>query len=134
MSLHPPAGAERAPWTFLTNHAHVLILAARNPNATMREFAEEVGITERAVQRIVAELEEAGILRRKREGRRNVYSVDREQPLRHPVEGHCKVGDLLDLANGPLEHGELRTRSTGRQRAGTEGSLRAPASRRRSAH
>jgi len=91
-----------APWTYLTNHAHVLILLARDPEATMREVAETVGITERAVQRIVAELEQAGVLERSRVGRRNVYAVKADQPLRHPVESHCSVAELLDLINGRL--------------------------------
>ena len=96
------AKSSSAPWTFLTNHAHVLILLARDPTVTMREVADAVGITERAVQRIVAELEESGVLERSRVGRRNVYSVDQDQPLRHPVESHCTVAELLDLINGPL--------------------------------
>ena len=91
---------DSARWTFLTNHAHVLILLERNPEATMREVAEQVGITERAVQRLVAELEEAGVLSRKRQGRRNVYSVNADKPLRHPVESHRNVSDLLTLING----------------------------------
>jgi predicted transcriptional regulator len=90
-------------WTYLTNHAHVLILLARNPSATMREVADAVGITERAVQRIVAELEGAGALERTRQGRRNVYSVDASRPLRHPVESHCRLADLLELVNGSLD-------------------------------
>lgn len=91
-----------APWSYLTNHAHVLILLARNPNSTMREVAEAVSITERAVQRIVTELEEAGVLQRSRSGRRNVYAVNPNLPLRHPVESHCNVADLLALVNTPL--------------------------------
>ena len=94
--------APGAPWTYLSNHAHVLILLARDPQATMREVAETVGITERAVQRIVAELEQAGVLERSRVGRRNVYSVKPDKPLRHPVESHCTVAELLDLINGRL--------------------------------
>lgn len=94
---------QTAGWTYFTNHGHVLILLARNPSATMREVADTVGITERAVQRIVAELEEAGAVQRSRQGRRNVYTVDTTRPLRHPVESHCRLADLLELVNGPLE-------------------------------
>lgn len=89
-------------WTYLTNHAHVLILLERSPTATMREVADSVGITERAVQRIVRELEQAQVLRRTKDGRRNVYSVEADRPMRHAVESHCSVSDLIDLVNGPL--------------------------------
>lgn len=84
-----------APWTFLTNHAHVLLCIARDPEIRLRDVAEQVGVTERAVQRIVGELEEAGYVRRTRNGRRNVYDVDRDLPLRHPVERHRQVGGLI---------------------------------------
>lgn len=85
------------PWTFLTNHAHVLICIAEDPNARIRDLAERVGITERGVQRVIAELEEAGYLSHEREGRRNVYRVRLNQPLRHPVERHRNVAVLLQL-------------------------------------
>ncbi|HEX5751696.1 MAG TPA: winged helix-turn-helix domain-containing protein [Archangium sp.] len=88
-------------WTFLTNHAHVLLCLARTPDARMREVADEVGITERAVQRIVSELEEAGYLRRTKEGRRNTYSVRADLPLRHPIESHRTVASLLALVLEP---------------------------------
>ena len=84
-----------AGWTFFSNHSHVLICLAREPELTLREVALRVGITERAVQRIVADLEEAEILTRSRDGRRNRYEVHAKKPLRHPVEGHCTVQDLL---------------------------------------
>lgn len=83
-------------WTFLTNHSHVLIRIASEPMVRIRDLAEEIGITERGVLRIIGELEEAGYLSHAREGRRNVYSVHRRKPLRHPVERHRTLGDLLD--------------------------------------
>jgi predicted transcriptional regulator len=83
-------------WTFLTNHSHVLICLARNPNLRVRDLADEVGITERAVQGIVRDLEVAGCLTRHREGRRNRYDIVVDRPMRHPVEQHHVVGDLLD--------------------------------------
>lgn len=86
-----------APWTFLTNHAHVLVCLSRDPEARMRDVAAEVGVTERAVQRIVAELEGAGYLEHERDGRRNRYRIRASLPLRHPVESHCAVSDLLQL-------------------------------------
>ncbi len=87
----------QAPWTFLSNHSHVLICLTQDSEVRLRDVAERVGITERAVLRIIADLEEAGIITRRREGRRNQYEVHREQPLRHPIENHRTVGDLLGL-------------------------------------
>lgn len=89
--------APRSHWNFLTNHAHVLICLARNGQQPLREVALSVGITERAVQRIVAELEEAGYLERERIGRRNCYFIHTEGRLRHPLEAHRTIGNLLDL-------------------------------------
>lgn len=85
----------RPGWTFLTNHAHVLVLLAREPDSRLRDVAARVGITERGAQRIVAELERADVIERERVGRRNVYRVHRDSPLRHPVEAGASVGDLL---------------------------------------
>jgi DNA-binding MarR family transcriptional regulator len=84
-------------WTFLTNHAHVLILLHQQPDSVLRSVATQVGITERAVQRIVQDLEEQGFLRRIRVGRRNRYKVIAAQHLRHPIESHRKIGELLAL-------------------------------------
>lgn len=86
-----------AHWTFLTNHAHVLFCLARDSNARLRDVAAEVGLTERATQRIVTELVDAGYLERHREGRNNVYVVHREMPLRHPLEEHRSIGDVLKV-------------------------------------
>ena len=84
-------------WTFLTNHAHVLFCIVQDPGIRMRDVASEVGITERAVQRIVAELEEAGYLSRTRHGRTNRYVVRTEMPLRHPIERACRISGLIRL-------------------------------------
>lgn len=86
-------------WTFLTNHSHVLICLHRDPQMRLRDVADEVGITERAVQRIVLDLEQSGVITRKRAGRRNIYRINGQRHLRHPVEGHCRVGDLLEMVN-----------------------------------
>lgn len=86
---------EKSTWTFLTNHAHVLICIAQNPSSRMRDLAASVGITERAVHRIVAELKEAGYLMYDRDGRRNRYTVHGDLHMRHSVEGHCLVSELL---------------------------------------
>lgn len=85
-------------WTFLSNHSHVLIALAKDPTLRVRDLALLVGITERAVANILADLEEAGVLFRERDGRRNVYEFEGDAPLRHPVEGHRKVRDILLLA------------------------------------
>jgi DNA-binding IclR family transcriptional regulator len=90
--------ADRVPdWTFLTNHAHVLFCLAEDPEIRLRDVADRVGITERAVQRIVTELENATYITRQRNGRRNSYVVHKNLFLRHPIESHCSVSDLLDL-------------------------------------
>lgn len=82
-------------WTFLTNHAHVLVCLSRDPESRLRDIALLVGITERAVQGIVADLEEAGVLRRERNGRRNVYELNLDRPLRHPLEQHHTIAQLV---------------------------------------
>lgn len=87
--------ADEGTWTFLTNHSHVLICLARDPKLRLRDLADQVGITERAVQGIVKDLEGAGCLTRHREGRRNRYDIAADRPMRHPVERHHVVGDLL---------------------------------------
>jgi len=95
-----------ASWTFLTNDAHVLLCLVEKPAARMREVAVRVGITERAVQRIVAELEEAGYLSRMREGRANRYLVHDNLFLRHPVESHCTIAGLIGMVTGRRAHAQ----------------------------
>ena len=84
-------------WTFLTNHARVLLCLADEPDLRLREVAGRIGITERAVQRIVTDLEDAGIVTRTREGRRNTYTIHDDAPLRYPHDAHATVGGLLEL-------------------------------------
>lgn len=86
-------------WTFLTNHSHVLVLLHNNPDLVLRQVALQVGITERAVQRIIQDLEADGFIERERVGRRNHYQVLVDQPLRHPIESHRNIGDLLQLVS-----------------------------------
>jgi DNA-binding MarR family transcriptional regulator len=88
-------------WTFLTNHAHVLVCLAADPDIRMRVIAERVGITERAVQLIVADLEDAGYLIRDRVGRRNHYTVKSSARLRHPLESHRTIEVLLEIGRAP---------------------------------
>ncbi|MDP8909337.1 MAG: winged helix-turn-helix domain-containing protein [Chloroflexota bacterium] len=88
-------------WTFLTNHAQVLLCLAANSRLTAKEIAATVGITERAVQRILDDLEEAGYLSRFRDGRKNRYEVHPELPMRHPAQQGHAVRDLLALLSRP---------------------------------
>lgn len=99
-SSRAPAPASSPPWTFLTNHAHVLICIAEDSHIRIRDLAERVGVTERAIQKIITELEDGGYLTHVRDGRRNVYRVRPNQPLRHPVERHRTVEVLIELAGG----------------------------------
>ena len=87
-------------WTFLSNHSHVLICLFENPEMRVRDVAGRVGITERAVQKIIVDLEDAGIITREKEGRRNHYVISADRPLRHPVESHRTVAQLLEMIAG----------------------------------
>jgi DNA-binding MarR family transcriptional regulator len=94
--------ADAPEWTFLTNHGHVLLALARDPQARLRDVAALVGVTERSVQSIVADLEAEGYLTRIRVGRRNVYRLHPHRRFRHPAESRHRIGELLDLfAEGP---------------------------------
>jgi DNA-binding MarR family transcriptional regulator len=86
-------------WLFLTNHAHVLLCIARDPQARTRDIAEQVGITERAAQRIVAELIAEKYLTRTKVGRRNHYTINRRGRLRHPIFRNLAIGPLLEVLN-----------------------------------
>ena len=83
-------------WTFLTNHAQVLLCLAETPDIRLRDVAERVGITERATQRIVADLIAAGYVKTKRTGRRNRYTVDRRHAMRHSAQFGHQIGALLE--------------------------------------
>ena len=97
----------RATWTFLTNHAHVLVCIAEDPDIRGRDIAARVGITERAAQAIVADLVAEGYVTRTRVGRRNRYEVRTDAPLRHPLEHDHTVGELL-VTLGRLRPGRRR--------------------------
>lgn len=92
-----PGGPPSSTWTFLSNHAHVLICLATDPDLVLREVATRVGITERAVQKILVDLETEGLLTRTRDGRRNRYELHLDQPLRHSLESHRSVRELIAL-------------------------------------
>ncbi|MEO0998062.1 MAG: winged helix-turn-helix transcriptional regulator [Pseudomonadota bacterium] len=104
-------------WTFFSNYAHVLVCLAENPRARLREVAERVGVTERTALRLITHLDEAGILKREKEGRRNSYLIDTSEHLRHPLEAHCTVGEMLGLIIEPAAIRQLTRRF---ERANTE--------------
>jgi DNA-binding MarR family transcriptional regulator len=89
--------ADPRTWTFLTNHTQVLLCLARDPDMRLRDVADEVGVTERAAQRILADLVEGGYVERSRVGRRNHYTVNRDHAMRHVAQLGHQIGGLLDL-------------------------------------
>ncbi|WP_104815796.1 helix-turn-helix domain-containing protein [Kitasatospora sp. MMS16-BH015] len=93
----PEAQELRTRWTFLTQHARVLLMISRDQDVRLRDLAAACGLTERAVQAVVADLETAGYVTRTRKGRRNHYNVVDGTPFRHPAEANHPVGALLDL-------------------------------------
>lgn len=84
-------------WTFFTNHTHVLVCLLQDPTLPLRVVAERIGITERAVQRLVTNLEKAGVLTKVKEGRQNRYILHLDQALRHPLEKDHTIGEVLNL-------------------------------------
>ncbi|NCC65528.1 MAG: AsnC family transcriptional regulator [Spirochaetia bacterium] len=86
-------------WTFLTNHAHVLLCIAKDNQIRIKDIAHSVGITERAVQAIINDLSLAGFLESSREGRRNTYTIHPEKQLRHPLEAEKQVQELFRLVH-----------------------------------
>lgn len=105
-------------WNFFSNYAHVLVCLAGNPNARLRDVADRVGVTERTALRLVTELEEADLLKRVKEGRRNRYLINTLAHLRHPIESHCTVGELLATILGEqaekIQHGGSRASNASR--------------------
>ena len=97
-------------WRFITNHAQVLLALARNPRASVAELAEAARITERSAYRLLADLQKAGYVRRRKVGRENRYEINHEQPLHDPMVEDGVVGDLLRLAAGQVtgQPGQLR--------------------------
>ena len=85
----------------MSNYAHVLVCLAQDPLMRLRDVAQAVGITERAAQRIVSDLEQAEVLTRIRDGRRNRYVLHLDKPLRHPLEAHCSIAELLGALGYP---------------------------------
>ena len=84
-------------WTFFSNNAHVLVCLTHTPQPTTREIAVQVGITERAVQRIITKLISADVVKVSKDGRRNSYKLNLNQRLRHPLESHKTIGEFIQL-------------------------------------
>jgi DNA-binding MarR family transcriptional regulator len=97
------SGQGEKPWRFVTSHTQVLLCIARNPEIRIRDVADLTGITERAAQRIIADLVEAGYVERTRVGRRNQYVVRTGLKMRHPLQQTHEIGELLDLLLDPPE-------------------------------
>jgi DNA-binding IclR family transcriptional regulator len=87
----------RRAWRFLSNHTQVLLSLQRDPNARLRDIAEQVGITERAAQRIVGDLVDSGYVESERIGRRNHYRINTDVAMRHPAQDGHDIGELLKL-------------------------------------
>jgi DNA-binding transcriptional regulator LsrR (DeoR family) len=90
-------------WTFFSNNAHVLVCLTHTPQPTTREIASQVGITERAVQRILKKMVEASVLNVEKDGRRNRYKLDLDQQLRHPLESHKTIGEFIRLIDSEYQ-------------------------------
>ena len=90
-------------WTFFSNNAHVLVCLSHTPQPTARQIATQVGITERAVQRILAKLVRAGIVTVGKEGRRNRYELNLDLRLRHPLESHKTIGEFIKLIDSEFQ-------------------------------
>lgn len=86
-------------WTLFSNHGHVLVCLARDSEARLRDVAADVGITERAVQKIVRDLQDGGMISVTKNGRRNSYRIHKKQTLRHQLEAGCQLRDLLKVVN-----------------------------------
>tara|TARA_Y100000590_G_scaffold466144_1_gene640587 strand:+ start:5443 stop:5724 length:282 start_codon:yes stop_codon:yes gene_type:complete len=90
-------------WTFFSNYGHLIFLLGTQKNLTVREMAIQVGITERAVLRILGDLEKAGYVEISKQGRKNEYKVNRSKYLKHEIEKQCSIGDLIDLIGPKLK-------------------------------
>jgi DNA-binding transcriptional regulator YhcF (GntR family) len=97
---------ENSTWTFFSNYAHVLVCLTHDPQPTTRQMALQVGITERAVQRILAQLANAGVISIEKVGRRNRYTIDGDQKLRHSLESHKTIGEFIQLIDNDEQPGD----------------------------
>ncbi len=104
-------------WTLFSNHGHVLVCLTRDSEARLRDVAMDVGITERAVQKIVRDLQDGGMISVTKNGRRNRYRIHKNEPLRHKLESDCTVKELVKVVNKARTHSVSRT--TGEKTAKT---------------
>jgi len=93
-------------WSFLTNHARALLCIAHDPGARLRDIAAMVGVTERSAHDIVTDLVDAGYVVKEKAGRRNRYRIQKDLPLRDPINRQRTIGEMLDLLVGPDDHRE----------------------------
>ncbi len=100
-------------WTFLTNHAQVLVCIARDPGIRLRDIGERIGITERAAHRLVVDLADAGYIARRRNGRRNHYTINADFPLPDPIAREQNVGELLEILTGPAKSKRIARSGSG---------------------
>ena len=105
-------------WTLFSNHGHVLLYLASEPDARLRDVADSVGITERAVQKIVRDLQDGGVISVRKQGRRNRYRINGRKPLRHELEAHRSIASLVKLMRrddtakpAPVDRPQPQTRS-----------------------
>ena len=96
-------------WTFITNHGLVLSYLSHNPRSTAREIANYIGVTERTTHKIISDLEVEGFIERRKSGRRNVYTVDHNLPLRHHTKQDIMVSELLNALGGQVDEGQEST-------------------------
>lgn len=101
-------------WTLFSNHGHVLFCLARDKEARLRDVATDVGITERAVQKIVRDLQDGGMISVTKSGRRNRYRIHKKQPLRHQLEASCTIRDLIRVVNRGSKTESSETESIGK--------------------
>lgn len=106
--MDEPQRGARGSWTFLTNHAHVLVCLRTDPTLRVRDLAALVGITERAAHRILVDLIRAGYIAKERAGRRNRYRLDLDHPMRHPLEQSTSVRELVETLAGSRPAGPVR--------------------------
>lgn len=98
-------------WTFFSNHGHVLVCLANNNEARLRDVAADVGITERAAQKIVKDMQDAGYLTVTKHGRCNRYQINKRKSLRHDLESHCNVGKVLSVLTGSQSSRKTRVKN-----------------------
>jgi predicted transcriptional regulator len=112
-------------WTLFSNHGHVLFCLARNPEARLRDVAADVGITERAVQKIVRDLQDGDMISVTKNGRRNSYRIDAKISLRHELEAACTLKDLIKVVNKAEGPGQSRVVKTGPAKVAKKPSVQA---------